>query len=236
MSFVYILAAILIFGVLIAVHELGHFLAAKLCGVQVNEFSIGMGPAVWHRKKGETAYSFRILPIGGYCAMEGEDGDTGNARAFTRQGFWKKFVILAAGAFMNFLTGLLIVAILFSSAGTFFVDGITGLAPEVSRTGENGLQAGDQIYKINGWRTYFSGDAQMFQNMPPGRPAPTSRGSLIRASACMWDGCLSRPPYPTASVTPGIRPWTSCSLCGSVWASLLPAGPDSMTSAGRWAL
>ena len=89
MSFVYILAAILIFGVLIAVHELGHFLAAKLCGVQVNEFSIGMGPAVWHRKKGETAYSFRILPIGGYCAMEGEDGDTGNARAFTRQGFWK---------------------------------------------------------------------------------------------------------------------------------------------------
>ena len=93
MSFVYILAAILIFGVLIAVHELGHFLAAKLCGVQVNEFSIGMGPAVWHRKKGETAYSFRILPIGGYCAMEGEDGDTGNARAFTRQGFWKKFVI-----------------------------------------------------------------------------------------------------------------------------------------------
>ena len=54
MSFVYILAAILIFGVLIAVHELGHFLAAKLCGVQVNEFSIGMGPAVWHRKKGET--------------------------------------------------------------------------------------------------------------------------------------------------------------------------------------
>ena len=71
-------------------------------------------------------------------------------------------MILAAGAFMNFLTGLLIVAILFSSAGTFFVDGITGLAPEVSRTGENGLQAGDQIYKINGWRTYFSGDAQMF--------------------------------------------------------------------------
>ena len=162
MSVVYILAAILIFGVLIAVHELGHFLAAKLCGVQVNEFSIGMGPAIWHRQKGETAYSFRILPIGGYCAMEGEDEDTGNTRSFTRQGFWKKLVILAAGAFMNFLTGLLIVAILFSGAGTFYVDGIQGLAPEVSQTGENGLMAGDQIYKVNGWRTYFSGDAQMF--------------------------------------------------------------------------
>ena len=75
MSFVYILAAILIFGVLIAVHELGHFLAAKLCGVQVNEFSIGMGPAVWHRKKGETAYSFRILPIGAFVELApGKDG------------------------------------------------------------------------------------------------------------------------------------------------------------------
>ena len=162
MSVVYILAAILIFGILIAVHELGHFLAAKLCGVQVNEFSIGMGPAVWHRQKGETAYSFRILPIGGYCAMEGEDEDTGNIRAFTRQGFWKKLVILAAGAFMNFLTGLLIVAILFSGAGAFYVDGIQGLAPEVSQTGENGLMAGDLIYKVNGWRTYLGGDAQMF--------------------------------------------------------------------------
>ena len=157
-----VIFAIFLFSVLIFVHELGHFTAAKLSGVQVNEFSMFMGPAIWKKQVGETLYAIRCIPIGGYCAMEGEDGDTGNARAFTRQGFWKKFVILAAGAFMNFLTGLLIVAILFSSAGTFFVDGITGLAPEVSRTGENGLQAGDQIYKINGWRTYFSGDAQMF--------------------------------------------------------------------------
>ena len=161
-DFMYILIAILIFGFLIFIHELGHFLTAKALDVQVNEFSICMGPAIVKKQRGETLYALRCIPVGGYCAMEGEDGDTGNARAFTRQGFWKKFVILAAGAFMNFLTGLLIVAILFSSAGTFFVDGITGLAPEVSRTGENGLQAGDQIYKINGWRTYFSGDAQMF--------------------------------------------------------------------------
>ena len=65
----YIIVAILIFGVLIAVHELGHFLAAKLFGVRVNEFSIGMGPAVWQRKKGETAYSLRLLPIGGFCFL-----------------------------------------------------------------------------------------------------------------------------------------------------------------------
>ena len=70
---VYILAAILVFGVLIAVHELGHFMAAKACGVRVNEFSIGMGPALWKKQKGETQYSLRLFPVGGFCAMEGEE-------------------------------------------------------------------------------------------------------------------------------------------------------------------
>lgn len=162
MSVLYILAAILLFGLLITLHELGHFMAAKFCGVQVNEFSIGMGPELWSRQKGETQYSLRLLPIGGYCAMEGEDEDTGSERSFTCQRMWKKLVILAAGAFMNFLTGLLIVALLFSNAEFFYVDRIQGLAPEVAQTGENGLMPGDQIYKVNGWRTYFWGDASSF--------------------------------------------------------------------------
>ena len=76
MTIIYILAAVLVFGVLIAVHELGHFLAAKACGVRVNEFSIGMGPEVWSREAGETQYSLRALPIGGFCAMEGEEDDS----------------------------------------------------------------------------------------------------------------------------------------------------------------
>ena len=105
MSFVYILAAILIFGVLIAVHELGHFLAAKLCGVQVNEFSIGMGPAVWHRKKGETAYSFRILPIGGYCAMEGEDERHGQRPGLHPSGLLEKIRDLSRRCFHEFPDG-----------------------------------------------------------------------------------------------------------------------------------
>ena len=100
---VFILAAILIFGLLIAVHEFGHFITAKLCGVRVNEFSIGMGPCIWSREKGETLYSLRALPVGGYCAMEGEDEDTGDDRSFVRQGFWKKFLILFAGSGMNFI-------------------------------------------------------------------------------------------------------------------------------------
>ena len=160
MTLVYVLAAILIFGVLVAVHELGHFLAAKLCGVRVNEFSIGMGPALWSGKRGETQYSFRALPIGGFCAMEGEDEDTGDARSFVRQGFWQKLLILAAGAGMNFLAGLLILLCLYAGAGAFYTDQITDLAPEFSRRGE--LLPGDRIYRVNGYRTYLAGDASMF--------------------------------------------------------------------------
>ena len=109
----YILLAILLFGVMIAIHEFGHFLTAKLLGVKVNEFAIGMGPALWSRQKGETLYALRAFPVGGYCAMEGEDEDTGDPRAFARQAGWKKIIILCAGAFMNFVLGLVITVALF---------------------------------------------------------------------------------------------------------------------------
>ena len=162
MKLVFILAAILIFGVLVAVHELGHFLAAKLCGVRVNEFSIGMGPLLWHKETEETQYSWRLFPIGGFCAMEGEDEDTGDERSFVRQGFWKKFLILAAGSGMNFLMGLVIVLGLYAGAAAFYTDEISGFAPEFALSGETGLMEGDQFYKINGYRTYLRGDASLF--------------------------------------------------------------------------
>ena len=158
----YILAAILVFGVLIAVHELGHFLAAKLSGVQVNEFSIGMGPCLWKRQKGETQYSLRLLPIGGFCAMEGEGEASDSPRALGNQGFWKKLIIFAAGAGMNFLTGLLIIAILFAGAAGFYVDQVSGTAPELAAVVGDSIQAGDRFYRVNGYRTYVTGDAQMY--------------------------------------------------------------------------
>ena len=159
---IFILAAILIFGVLVAVHELGHFLAAKLCGVRVNEFSIGMGPLVWHKETEETQYSWRLFPIGGYCAMEGEDEDTGDQRSFVRQGFWKKFLILVAGSGMNFLAGVLIILALFAGSESFYRDQIVGFAPGFPLEGEDGLMVGDVFYKIDGYRTYLKGDALMF--------------------------------------------------------------------------
>lgn len=162
MSFFYVLAGIFIFGFLIAIHELGHFLAARLCGVRVNEFSIGMGPLLWHRETEETRYALRLLPIGGFCALEGEDGDTGDERCFTRQGFWKKLVILAAGSFMNLLAGMIIIACIFSTAAGFYVDQVAGFSEGFPLEGEDGLMEGDIFYKIDGWRTYLRGDAALF--------------------------------------------------------------------------
>ena len=112
-TFLYILLAIFIFGVLIAVHEFGHFTAAKACGVRVEEFAIGMGPALWKKKKGETQYSLRLIPVGGFCAMTGEDEAMDDPRAFTSKPAWKRIIILLAGAFMNFLLGVVIIFFLF---------------------------------------------------------------------------------------------------------------------------
>ena len=109
-----ILFAILLFSLIIFVHELGHFAAAKLSGVQVNEFSMFMGPALVKWKKGETQYSIRCIPLGGYCAMEGEDKDTDNPRSFQKAAWWKRLIILVAGSFMNLVIGILLVAIVLS--------------------------------------------------------------------------------------------------------------------------
>ena len=79
LTVLYIILAVLIFGFMIFIHELGHFLTAKLCGIQVNEFSINMGPKLLGWRRGETDYSLRLIPIGGYCAMEGEDGESENS-------------------------------------------------------------------------------------------------------------------------------------------------------------
>ena len=126
---IYIIAAILIFGVLIAVHELGHFLAAKACGVRVNEFAIGMGPALLKKTKGDTQYSLRLLPIGGFCAMEGEEEDSSDPAALNNQGFWQKLLIFAAGALMNFLAGLIIILVLYAGVKAVNVPVIRGFLP-----------------------------------------------------------------------------------------------------------
>ncbi len=160
----YILLAILIFGVLIFTHELGHFLTAKLFGVRVNEFALCMGPALWKKTVGETTYSIRCIPIGGYCAMEGEDETSDDPRAFTSAKPWKRIVILIAGAAMNFLTGLLIMicvtCAMYQNVNTLPTMTVTGFY-QGCQWQEAGMRAGDTIYKIDGKRVYITGDIDM---------------------------------------------------------------------------
>ncbi len=169
MIIVFALVAVFIFGFLVAIHEVGHFLAARLCGVRVNEFSIGMGPCLWHRETDETQYSIRLLPIGGFCALEGQDEDSGDRRSFNRKSFWKKFVILSAGSFMNLLAGMIIIAMLFAGASSFYVDQISGFSEGFPLEGESGLMVGDVFYKVDGWRTYLRGDAAMLLSFNDGQ-------------------------------------------------------------------
>lgn len=156
----YIIIAILMFGLLIAVHEFGHFFTAKLFGVRVNEFSIGMGPALLKKQKGETLYSLRIFPVGGYCAMEGEDEDSQDPRAFGNAAAWKRVIVLVAGAAMNFLVGFLLVLALYSQSTAFYQPVISGFS-EGFGVEDCGLQPGDVILSVDGHRVYYYNNLNM---------------------------------------------------------------------------
>lgn len=162
---VYILAAILVFGVLIAVHELGHFMAAKACGVRVNEFSIGMGPTLWKKQKGETQYSLRLFPVGGFCAMEGEEEDSDDPTALNNQGFWAKLLIFAAGAAMNFIAGLLIILVLYADAQAFYVPVVAGFADGCPLESADGLQEGERLLRIDGEKVYVYSDISLLMGL-----------------------------------------------------------------------
>jgi len=153
-----ILFAILFFGVIIALHEFGHFITAKLFGVKVNEFAIGMGPKLFSRQKGETRYSLRLFPIGGFCALEGEDeADENEPRAFGNQKKWKRFIILAAGATLNILLGMLLVCIMLGITGATGDTVIEKVGPSMTEI-ENGVHEGDKIISIDGGHIFSARD------------------------------------------------------------------------------
>lgn len=175
--FLYILLAILLFGVMIAIHEFGHFFTAKLLGVKVNEFAIGMGPLIWQSKKGvgepweegKTLYSLRLFPIGGYCAMEGEDEDTGDPGAFSRQAGWKKIIILCAGSFMNLVLGLVVTVALFLGVAQARVPVITQFADGFQHQGAEGLMVGDRIVEVDGHGIWLYADVQTYLSRNDGQ-------------------------------------------------------------------
>lgn len=148
-----IVIAILIFGIIVVWHEFGHFIVAKKCDVQVNEFMIGLGPKLVGVQKGETLFSIHLLPFGGACVMEGEDGNSDNERAYTHKKIWQRLLIVFAGPFFNLLMAFVLSIVLLGIAGVdkpVIADVMEGYPAEAA-----GMQAGDEIIKLNSKNIHF---------------------------------------------------------------------------------
>ena len=181
-----ILASLLVFGAVIAIHEFGHFAAAKLSGIQVNEFAIGMGPALWKKIAGGTQYTLRLLPVGGYVAMEGEgspeadqaERDRDGREAAPEEGWeenpippeqrtgipfpeaavWKRAIVMAAGPLMNFVLGFVVLLGLTAFRAEPIASRIIYEVEEGSLAAQTGLEAGDEIVAVNGRRCFVTND------------------------------------------------------------------------------
>ena len=151
-----IVIGVLLFEFIIFAHEFGHFITAKRSGVQVNEFALGMGPKLISFKKGETRYSLRAFPIGGFCSMEGEDQSSDNPRAFTNAKVWKRMIIIVAGAVMNILVGFVLMFVVTVNQAEIIGTTITKFLP-YSYTANSGLKAGINTFRRRLFCRKFAG-------------------------------------------------------------------------------
>ena len=146
-----VVIAVLLFELIIGLHEFGHFITAKLSGIKVNEFALGMGPKLFSFKKGETQYSLRLFPIGGYCAMEGEDEDSPEPRSFNNAKVWKRMIVIIAGAVMNIILGIIFSFIMVIHTLLRLLNSLThALIPQtaVYRSAIKLLRSTDMIFTI----------------------------------------------------------------------------------------
>lgn len=154
---------ILMFLIMVFIHEFGHFITAKASGVKVLEFAIGMGPAIFKKRGKETLYTIRLFPIGGYCSMEGEDAQSDDRRAFCNQKLWKRICVVLAGAVLNVILGFLIFVVLcsVSPAGQYSTTNIVEKVYPNAYLAQAGLRDGDKIIGINGSTVHFYPDIAM---------------------------------------------------------------------------
>ena len=159
-SIFYILIAFVVLMFMITVHEAGHYISGRILGFKINEFAVGMGPKLLSKTlKSGQVFSLRAIPLGGFCAFEGEDEDNASPDAFNNQKPWKRLIVLFSGAFMNFISALVIVVIAFSCFGDALPQIIeTHPKTGVVQTRENTLQAGDTLLEINGKKILLAVD------------------------------------------------------------------------------
>ena len=160
MNFINIIIAILIFGLLIFIHEGGHFLFARLFRVTIEEFAIGMGPKIISKKskKSGIVYSLRALPIGGFVSMVGEDGESDDENAFNKKPVWQRMIITAAGALVNIIAGILVMTLLVAfSSGLLSTNVIAEFKEDAKNpSSAYGLQVGDEIISVNGTKVHIA--------------------------------------------------------------------------------
>lgn len=222
-----ILVAIIFFGIIIAVHEAGHFTFAKLFGVKVNEFSIGMGPKILGKKKGDTLYAWRLLPIGGYVSMEGEDEDSTDERAFNNKPCWQRIVVTVAGALVNIFIGLILVAIALGiSDGYSGTNAIHSFNVNEKQVAEkDGFKSKDKFIKIDGKRVFYYTDIYYLASRDEGS---TSDVTIMRDGKKIEMTDVVIPVESMVIVGVDKTPLTvfkdtfreSCSICRMVWLSL----------------
>lgn len=147
----YVLIAIFALLLMVMIHEFGHYIAGKILGFKINEFSVGFGPKIFQKKKknGEL-FSLRVIPLGGYCAFDGEDENSNSPTAFNNQKPWKRLIVLFSGAFFNFLSAIIFSYILLVSFGYEDVSVKTISNTSFQYQEVNHLEEGDRIYGING--------------------------------------------------------------------------------------
>ncbi|MEG2678012.1 MAG: site-2 protease family protein, partial [Oscillospiraceae bacterium] len=151
------LASILVFGLIIFIHEFGHFIVAKLSKIKVNEFALGMGPKLFSKQKGDTLYSLRAFPIGGFCAMEGEDEDSDDKGAFSKAPVLNRIGVVVAGAIMNLILGFVVLLCLTAGEKTLASRTIS-VFDDNAVTQSSGLEVGDTIIAIDGRKMYIADD------------------------------------------------------------------------------
>lgn len=194
-TFISILISVLVFGVLILFHELGHFTTAKLFNFKVLEFAIGMGPSVYSWQRGETKYSLRAFPIGGYVAVEGEDSESFDERALQFQPVWKRFIFVIAGAIMNLVLGLILVMVLVNRQPMLG----TNIIAEFDKNAQSiqYLQKDDKIVKVNGYSTPTYNDV-IFQII---RDQDGVVDFVVERSG-KWE-IINKVPFNTEEIAPG---------------------------------
>ena len=155
------IVTVIMFLVMISLHEFGHFITAKLMDFKILEYAIGFGPAIWKSKKSEIQYSLRVVPFGGYCKFEGEDEDSLDKRAFSNQAVWKRIIVVAAGGVFNVILGFILFLVIISQTSPMVTNRVDSVVKN-SYISDAGLMPVDEIIRINGKKVNFYNDITLY--------------------------------------------------------------------------